>query len=514
MNELLGTYKQWDNGHPEDAYVPGENKQRVDLTEFYEETNQEHATTMVTGSEALNLGVMSRRFAQYLKVPGAANFDPFASQRNAVAGQEGFFGTLMDGFKEFIENIIKYIRMAFDWVYDTIRGILGFRKSSRINKAVNGSLDDMKQEFSTTLTGLGFPADHYNVENFLGDLPPNVGRTGQLQLLKSKFETDEEAMQGLMEALPLIQKCIAKLTRASDKVTVAAKTLKRVITEEHKRFMFRMKDTAGAVNTSDSPEGNRIMKACMDVKASLDISDISKDVHDLYATLYKIEFNNDELTAGFAKARKHIQDTLETATVEVGKNNVTTVMTMIQGLNRRYLELADKEIDLGKIDFKALGNIVNKDDAAKISDIARKLVTVSKGQAFQSNLQAVYQEATVDLRNFGQFCFSVSQALLVVERQIENLNSWYNRAHQYYYHGLLNDLEAVAKINLEARAAGANPEADARGVPTTKFVFIKDADAKTLGEKIASGAKFSIDADLGGAKTAFSNFAKQTGWGG
>ena len=506
MNELLETYKQWDNGHPEDAYVPGNSKQRVDLTEFYEETNQEHATTMVTGSEALNLGVMSRRFAQYLKVPNASNFDPFASQRNAVAGQEGFFGTVMDGFKEFIENIIKYIRMAFDWVYDTIRGILGFRKSTRINAAVNSSLGEMKQEFTTTLTGLGFPSDQYSVENFLGDLPPNVNRTGQLQLLKSKFETDEEAMQGLMEALPLIQKCVAKLTRASDKVTVSAKTLKRVINEEHKRFMYRMKNVVGQIKSVDSPEGNRVLKACMDVKASLDISDISKDVQELYSTLYKIEFNNDELTAGFAKARKLIQDTLETATVEVGKNNVTTILTMIQGLNRRYLELSDKEIDLGKIDFKSLGNIVNKDEAAKVADISRRLIP--------SNLAAVYQEATVDLRNFGQFCFSVSQALLVVERQIENLNSWYNRAHQYYYHGLLNDLEAVAKINLEARAAGANPEADHRGVPTGKFVFIKDADAKTLGEKIANGAKFSIDADLGGAKTAFNNFAKQTGWGG
>ena len=506
MNELISTYKQWDDGHPEDAYVPGENKQRVDLTELYEETNQDHATTMVTGSEALNLGKMSRRFAQYLKVPGAANFDPFASQRNAIAGQEGFFGTVMDGFKEFIENIIKYIRMAFDWVYDTIRGILGFRKSSRINAAVNSSLGEMKQEFATTLTGLGLPSNEYNVENFLGDLPQNVNRAGQLQLLKSKFETDEEAMQGLMEAIPMIQKCIAKLTRASEKVTQSAKTLKRVIGEEHKRFMYRMKDATGPIKSVDSPEGNRVLKACMDVKTCLDISEISKDVQELYATLYKIEFNNDELTAGFANARKLIQDTLETATVQVGKQNVSSILTMIQALNRRYLELSDKEIDLGKIDFKALGNIVNRDDAAKIADMSRRMVP--------ANLTAVYQEATVDLRNFGQFCFSVSQALMIVERQVENLTNWYNRAHQYYYHGLLNDLEGIAKVNLEARAAGANPEADARGIPTGKFVFIKDADAKTLGERIASGAKFSIDADLGGVRTTFNNFAKQTGWGG
>lgn len=506
MNENLSAYKQSADGHPVDSYIPGDNKQRVDLTEFYADTQQDQATVMVSGIEAMNLGKISRRLAVRLKMDGAHSYDPFPTERNARAGQEGFFTAIRDGFKNFIENIIKYIRMALDWVVDTVKSIFGFRKSARINQAVNDSLDEMKQEFSTSLTGIGFPSNEYNLEKFIGNMPQNVSRIGQVSLMKSKLATDEEAIKGLQEALPLLQKAITRLNSSSERALSAHKQLKRVIAEEYKRMYTRRNTHVPLIAAADSPEANRVLKSCAEVGVCLDTTSLANDVREVYDALYKITFTNEELMEGFNKVRARIQSTLVTEQLKVQAQDVSGLLTAIQYLNQRYIDISKNEVDFSKVDFRALGNLVSKDDADKVKYISE----------FVGNdtLLATYQQTAVDVRNFGQFCFMVSQSLLIVDRQVANLCNWHNRANQYYYAGVMNDIETIAKVNVEARAQGHNPEADIAGYPTHKIVFVKDEDAKTLSEKLAAGMKFSIDANFGGAKTSLDNFAKQTGWGG
>lgn len=505
MSDYLDSYKQIANGHPDDSYEPGEGKQRVDLVEFYAETKQDSATMMVTGTEALSLGKLSKRVGVYFKLPGAAGYDPFPSERNARAGQEGFISTLRDGFKTFIENIIKYIRMAVDWVVDTVKGVFGFRKSKRVNKAINDSLGDLKKEFVTTLSGLGFPASEYNLENFIGNLPPNQDRLAQLTLLKSKFETDQQAIDGLCEALPLLQQSIAKLTAGNDKVTVSAKKLKGVIAQEHTKTRVRAGNPDLQLSSAaESPEVNRIVKACLEVRLGLDTAAIAEQLGKLYEALYKTSFSNDELLNGWNDVRKKIQDTVHTESVKLGKHNVSEILTSIQYLNLRYVEISDNELDLRGMNMKNVGTVIDKDDMTKVAQIA----TFYQYDA----VLTVYQALAVDVRNFSQFCYSVSQSLMLVERQIANLVEWYNRAHAYYYHGLLEDIDSMAQINKDAAARGHSPAMDANGWPTG-MVFIKDADAQTLGEKASGNLKFVIDQDIAGVKTSFNNFAKQTGWG-
>jgi hypothetical protein len=506
MNEYLDSYKQIADGHPDDSYEPGTNKQRIDLTEYYKETKQDDATMMVSGIEAMNLGKFSKRVAGYFKLAGFESYDPFPSERNARAGQEGFFATLKNGFKTFIENIIKYIRMAVDWVVDTVRGIFGFRKSARINKAINDSLDDLKKEFVTVLSGLGFPAAEYNLENFLQNLPPNQDRVAQLILLKSKFETDQGSIDALGEALPLLQQCIAKLKNSSDRVTQASSSLKITISKEHTKVRARghLNENWGQPTPDLPAEVNRVMKAILDVSTGLDAVGLATEVSKLYNLLYGINFSNDELMTGFSNVRKRIQETVATETVKLGKQDIPVLLTSIQFLNMRYIEVTSDDLDLSKINFKNLGNTVDKTDAEKVGFIAD----------FYENpaLVQMYQQMTVDVRNFSQFCYSVSSSLMVVEKQITNLVEWYNRAHAFYYHGLLEDMEEVAKINREARAAGHTPYANAAGYPR-EFVFIKDADAQTFAEKAGAVSETIISNDFGGVKTTFNNFAKQTGWG-
>jgi hypothetical protein len=294
------------------------------------------------------------------------------------------------------------------------------------------------------------------------------------------------------------------MKQAGDRTMTSSKMLKKTIGEEFNRTRVRQQVVGGAVPANESTEVNRVMKACSDVSASLDVPALADLVGKVYAELYKIEFSNDELTNGFSEVRKKLQANIHAEMVQLRKQNIGQTLTDIQYLNKRYQEMADKEIDISKVNWKAMGTIVDKSDSDKVSAIAK----------FYSypNLAATYQNTTVDLRNFTNFCFSASNELMKVEKQIENLVNWHNRTHQYYYAGVMGDVDKVIEMVKEARAAGHNPMASIDNIPVG-LVFIKEADAKTFAEKLSANVNFIIEQDLAGVKTSINNFSKQIGWG-
>lgn len=489
---------------PTDSFLPGDDKQLIDLDELYVETKQDHATHMVMGAEALSLGKFSRQMAATIGLPNLQDYDPFPSKRNSVVGAEGFFTTLYEGFKSFVEGIIKYIRMALSWVANTIKGIFGFRKSERIEQAIEKSLPNLQEEFKTTLMGLGFPAADYNLEAFIGRLPSAVDRVGQLTLMKSKFETDKEAIESLAQALPILQQCVAKLTEGSTKVIKAQDTFKKVIREEFTRT--RVRDSRKEyVDGNDSPEANRILVASREVLLAANSKDIATDVANLLSTLYKINFTNEELSGGFDKVRKNLDASIGAQLIHLTPVNIGPTMAVIQKLNARYVEIDDNQMDLTGVDLKALGEAVEKSDAEKILAMADHY-----------NYPAItvgYQEAAVAIRNYTNFCQAVTRQLLVVDRQIDSLTRWYARAHLWYLHGLLGDMEKLQQLNLEARKEGHTPNANTEGQPTIAMEFIRDADVKTFMEKFAQTSQDVIKEDIAELRTKYNNLVKQLGVG-
>jgi hypothetical protein len=233
----------------------------------------------------------------------------------------------------------------------------------------------------------------------------------------------------------------------------------------------------------------------------LDPDGLAADVGKLYEALYKINFSSDELLNGFNAVKTKIQEQVAAERVKLGKNNVAEILRTIQYLNARYVSIAPHEMDLSGVNWKAIGGIADKDDATKVQEIAAH-------HSFPALLQA-YQDATVATRNFSQFCFSVSQSLMVVHQQATNLIDWHGRASMYYYHGVLDDLEKLQEINLKARAEGLSPYADALGNPLDSE-FIPEADARTFGEKAAANTNMVLE--ISGIKENFNELAKQTGW--
>ena len=502
MNNKISAHFQIDA--PVDSFVPAEPGQLIDLDEFYEDTGQEKITAMVQGTEALSLGMFTKDIAERVGIKDTSNYDPFPSAHNSVLGAEGFFTTLTEGFKGFIEGIIKYIKMAFSWVANTVKGILGFRKSERIEKAIDDSLGNLREEFKTTLNGLGFPGKDYDLEEFIGKMPSAVDRTGQLTVMRSKFESDKSAITGLKDVLPILQQCILGLSESGEKAVKALEAFKRVIKEEYTRTRVRAQ-TTGMISASESPEINRIVKASQEVMKALEINELTNKVAALLNTLYKVNFTNEALTNGFNKVRKELETIVVTSSVKLTPVDMKQTLMDIQALNKRYVEISDNSIDMTGIDIRALGAAIDKTDADKVKTLSDYYQTSVPVES--------YQIVAVSLRNYTDFCQMVSRQLLVVERQIHHLTSWYARAHLWYMHGLLNDMEKLRQLNLEARAEGFNPTANADGYSTIKLDFIPEADSKTFMEKFAGTSQIVLENDIGGLKTRYNTLVKQLGIG-
>ena len=503
----LDNYEQ--NSDPTDSYQPGTGKQRIDLDEYYKETGQQEGTVMMQGFEQLSLGLLSKQLARQLGVTGVNSFDPFPSARNARAGCEGFFSFVAEKFGEAVDGIIKYIRMAIDWVVDGIKTFFGFRKSARITKEIDDSLGDLKKEFADTLNGLGFPSKQYNVENFLGELPAGKAPALQVMLLKSRMEKDIDAIKGLDATLPILQATIARLNQASDKVDKASNRLKKVIQEQHKLTTLR-KQRGEALSMAQAPEVVATVKAIKEVQLTLDIQPISELVGKVYAELYKITFSNEELTQGFDKVRTKLKHDIHTEALKLNPQDVPALMTTIQALNMRYQQISDKQLDLTGVNWKELGKIIDKSDADKIKEMND--FYNFKSVPTEHQLTAEYQRMTMEVRSFTQFCFSVSQALIVVQKQTTNLIEWHNRAHAYYMGGVIGDIKAMQREIEEAKKAGHKPLVDGKGRPRP-LMFIKEADAKTFMEKFSGETQAHIQYNMKELETVYNNFARQVGWG-
>lgn len=501
-NSPLAAFLQ--KSDPVDQWKPGEGGQLVDLDEFYVETEQGKGDFMVQGTESFSLNRLDRKLASILGIESYTQMDSFASSRNARLGAEGFFSVVYENFQSFIENIIKYIRMACDWVANTVKGIFGFRKSERIEKAIDSKLGNLKTEFEQTLSGLGFPGGNYTLEKFIGTLPNGIDRVGQLSIMKTKFESDKEAIEGLGASIPLFQQTIGELTKNSNKAVKAFNDFKRMVNEEYQKTRVR-KVKGDQLDFSQSPEVARILKGCAETTMAVSNSTVVPLVADLLASLYKVTFSNDELTNGFADVRKRLDQMVQLESVKLSQGNVVQLMTTVQGLNAHYANVADNSIDMSGVNLKQMGIAIDKSDADKIK---------AMGDYYGAPMiVAEYQTVCTAVRNYTQFCQLVTRQLSMVGRQIDNLVRWHARGYLWFYHALLDDLDKLRQLNLEAKQQGHNPMMGPDGTPAVKFEFIDDADAKTFMEKFGGTSQEIIDKDIGNLKTIYNNLVKETGMG-
>lgn len=492
------------------AYIPSDDendKVRIDLDEYYQETEQSTVNAMVTGSEQyFNHGTLSKATARLMALTGCENFDPIPSRMNARMGGEGFVATIVEGFKKFIENIIKYIRMAVNWLIDLVKTITGYKKTKRQVKQAEEEMANIKKEFHALLTGLGFPADKFDLEVFLGDPQMSFDRMGAFQILRSKFTTDAEAIKQLGDSLPVFLQTTEYMRNASKKMGKARDNFHRVINQAAQNIRKG--------KTDGQAELELIKEAGSEIKLATNFNEIVQKLSELLTALYtspdgkgvkEAKFSNEALQNGFMEIKASIQQMIVASTVSMSAiPDRGTLMEAVTAAKTRYQQLSDADLDLSDIDFKSYADIINMKDGDIIREID-KLTNV------QGALISAYSSTAKLVRDYTQFCHGVMVELNKAHKQLESLWLWHNRSQQMIYFYVLKDLDAIIELNKQYQAAGMSPYANGEGIPRVDG-FVNYDDRVTLFEKIAGTTNELLEANINGIKDAIKELSHQLGW--
>ncbi|EJI5696385.1 hypothetical protein NFI00_000088 [Salmonella enterica] len=491
------------------AYLPGDDddKQRVDLDEYYEECEQTHVTAMVTGAEAyFASGTLSKKVGRLLNLSGCENYDPIPSRMNARWGGEGFVSTIVDGFKKFIENIIKYVKMAVNWLLDLVKTLLGYKKTKRQVEQATKEMENIKKEFKELLKGLGFPADRWDLDNFIGDPEVSFDRLGAFHILRSKFLDDAEAIKRLGESLPLFIQVVEYMTQSSKNMRRASD-----------RFHGVIRSAAQEIRkgkTDGRPELELIKEAGHEIKLATNFEGITTKLAELYNALYTTadgkvirenKFSNEALQEGFMEIRAQLQQLIQSSAVSV--QNVPDKQTLLRNIadaSARYAALKESDLDLSGIDFKQYSDLINKQDAEIVREIDG--LTSCRGA-----LVTAYSSTAALVRDYTQFCHGIITALNQTHKQLENLWSWHSRSQQMIYYYVLKDFDSIVQLNKQHLASGLNPYANAEGIPRVDG-FVKYDDRVTLFEKIAGTANDLLEENINGIMDSIRNLGKSLGW--
>ena len=505
----VNDYFQLGNSTPTNGSQPNKEKnndsQLVDLDEYYETDHQTDKTEMVTGTEQFfNLGVLSKRCAQLYGLKGLSRYEPTATARNAqIAGNEGFFDAIKKGFETFIESVIKYIKMAVKWITGVVKTILGLNKSERQIAEIEKKLPALKEEFKHIMVGMGFPAEAYDMEEFIGNLPNNRNRSAQFSLLKAKVHDDTEAVESLNKVLPLFQQCLTSLKKISDNTG-----------RQYNKFRADIKDAARSVKsgrTDGQAERTKLSAACLELEASLDVSGVQEDINKLYKELYGISFDNASLEKGFMNAKKLVADQTVAVEVRVSQQNFGRLYPAIEASNKRYIELVERKIDVSNINFDQFEDIISRSDAEIIAEVDA-LASSSAQDGNAGKLLSRYQHTSISVRNFVTLNAELSRLLMIVKQQCMGLCKWKIRMEHLLQAYILDDVETIAKQFLAAKAEGKDVQLNDFGIPSNLAIMTGE-HAQTVWEHFSGMTQEAIKTDLLGMKTAVNKLSTATGWG-
>lgn len=512
--DLLDDYTQVGSTvNTSDQVEPGDGKQLIDLTEYYDDTRQNTTTVMVSGIEQLNAGVLSQRIAKLSGLPNPNDYEPGTTRFNARLGAEGFISKIADGFKKFIENIIKYIKMAINWCINLAKGLLGLRKSERITKEIASKIHVLEKEFGDVMVGFGFPDGEFDVVKYLDGLDPNEDKAGQITLLVSKLNKEKDHIDGLTEALPIINEVLVELNRLGSDYKRPMINLSKTINESHKRVVA--KDARGEAPTAgnQSPEVIAILKDCAEVSAKLNLDKLQPKLNDLFTKLYGVSFDSENLKNSFKESVQNVNKELETQRVNLLRNDVPKTISKIRYLETRYLDVKNNEISLNGVDWKTLQQFVNESDANKITDISHYLRVLSPdGSVSKSDVQNVYLQLTKDVADFSNFCYLVSDQLNKIIKQIQGLIDWYNGTKMYYEGCILGDAMAMLTAINNGLAKGRDPVRNQYDNIVENVEMMTEAQARTFMEITGEVNKTMIDNDVAQLKTKYNKLSKQLGF--
>lgn len=503
-SDLLDDHLQIGNSNPTDTVIPGSEEQLIDLDEVYEETEQDTIKEMYAGYEEFLSGIVRKETALLMGCEDF-NLDPYPSEHNARVGNEGFLTTIFEGFRKFIEAIIRYVKSIVDWIIGLVRKVFGFQKTDRQVEEINKKLPALKKEFEDTVVGLGFDTNIFNVTNFISNLPPGKERYPQLEIMASKMQDDQEAIGNLLKVVPEVNKGLKLLTRLGDDALFKARRLTRTIDEEYKKFKIGLNNGSIDLDSSRSTVFINIHKAIMELKVALDPEEVLGIISFVFKESYGLKVKNEELARGINAFQEEIQNNVVKRVVDFPKGDVSAIMAHINKLSVEYAKFKDSEINLKNFNWKALGDVINRPDTLKVEEVS---LVYKSPQLLQA-----YQGVSKELKLYLEVCNTTAKELSRLKNQFVNIVTWHSRINAYYMSGVTGDFEKVSAILKEARDKGLNPLTEGmQNIPPLEFVDTSAGDPTTKFEIIAAHINVIYDMDAGGIKSSINNFKKQVGY--
>lgn len=493
-NKPVKPYFQLDPEGKNDSVIEeGEPKQLVDLDEYYDKTDQKKATKMVTGAESyFSTGKLSKEVALMYGVKDARFFDPIASVANSRRGCEGFFESIISGFKKVVETIIKYIKMAVRWITGGVKALLGLRQSERRRKESLVVFKHFQEEIQEVMLTLGMPEYVADGDKFFEFLDTTKMRTPNITLLKHKLSSDYDSLKGVIEARPIREKTLNELTSISNIAIRNSVELKKMLKHEAQKVASKQLHPGSAYN--------HLLVQIKKCRSDLQFERLFSSIQAFIDTVYDVKISNDDIRTNFESFTRELNGKLEVKNIKIDSNSRQTIWRELQAatLNSAITKEQYEDALVG-LDIPGIEELVNLKDADYVKVIG-ELVGAP-------DLIHEYQLYCVETR-----CFVTNVQLAINEcnklnNQIINIENGYVRTNLYYTGLLIKDLEKFKELN-KSLPQGERLDLTDEGVYTRQIDF-SVLNAQTFREKATDIFEQIVEVDLGGIKKSFNNLSKQ-----
>lgn len=173
----LKDYFQLGNHESQNTFIAdedGEEIPAISLNEFTEESSPGSGTDkVITGIEEYQTKTLSRQTARFFNLANCDVFSKSPSNMNYVMGAEGFISTMMQGLKELIEKIIKFIMGGVNWLIESGKALLGLSANTERREKQAKDVINTQKDMANYLRSVGFPEGLLNLENFMEHLSPD-----------------------------------------------------------------------------------------------------------------------------------------------------------------------------------------------------------------------------------------------------------------------------------------------------------------------------------------------------
>lgn len=471
--------------------------QTIDLTEVIHYDKQNKVKTMVSGVEHyIKTGIVTQALADFYNVPMPSNkADPTGGTYNSRFGGEGFFTTVMDGLEKGIVAVIRFIKKIVLWCVDKVKFIFGFGPSDRQAEVIATELPKLKEELAGYLTALGFPGHLMDINYYLEDLPTNQRRIPQLKFLTSKLVNEKEALTELTEVIPLADKVLHSIGRSSRAATTAKQRVSKhiqTILRNNSRVNYLDSDLAG------------LQTDMLEVIKAFNIPEIVSALKEMLAKSAGIKVTEETLQNNFVTINEQLTASIKTAQVLADSAFVDKINQLIGFSATRDMKTGEQNQIRG-----FLKELYDLTDASELTKV--RAITEATGN---NDYLVTYQQMAAVVNQFTNFANMTLTIVKNTRNTLKDLTGWYDDALRFMFAGLANDVKVIKELMLKAKATNPNFNVplSATGLPT-KMVFMQEADAQTVMEKISTTTHQLIEVNVLGAQDALNKIGSRLGFG-